>query len=268
MCVSSTPLVRSKSKLLMPSPFGYNVRSAVATYSGIMDQLRKNYAATDTARADGIGASDFSYNTGSLACPRCEGTRRITLDVQFLPDVDIVCPDCDGSRYAPEAAKYLRRDISLPALLQCTVREAMDHTEDLPSVCRKLTKPEERGLGYLTLGEASPALSGGEAQRLKLVSQMNRDQTGTVFVLDEPSVGLHALDVQTLLRVFDKLAAKGATVTVIEHDLHLIVNADHVIDLGLLEDNPGSEVIATGSPADITRNPDSLTGKYLSQKLE
>ena len=233
-----------------------------------MDPLRKNYAATDTARAHGHSVSDFSYNTGSLACPRCEGTAQITLDVQFLPDVDIGCPDCEGSRYTPEAAKYLRRDISLPALLQCTVREAMEHAEALPSVYRKLTKPEELGLGYLTLGEATPAFSGGEAQRLKLVSQMNRDQTGTVFVPDEPSVGLHPLEVQTLLGVLDKLTAKGATVIVIEHDLDLIVNADHVIDLGLLEDNPGSEVIATGSPADITRNPDSLTGKCLAQKLE
>ncbi|APT82822.1 excinuclease ABC subunit UvrA [Corynebacterium ammoniagenes] len=257
-----------KVQVVDATPIGHNVRSTVATYSGVMDQLRKNYAATDTARADGLSASDFSYNTGSLACPRCEGTGEITLDVQFLPDLDIVCPDCDGSRYAPEAAKYLRGDISLPALLQCTVREAMEHTDDLPSVHRKLTKLEELGLGYLTLGEATPALSGGEAQRLKLVSQMNRDQTGTVFVLDEPSVGLHPLDVQTLLGVLDKLTAKGATVIVIEHDLDLIVNADHVIDLGLREDNTGSEIIATGSPADIANNANSLTGKYLAHKLE
>ena len=148
------------------------------------------------------------------------------------------------------------------------MREANEHAEYLPSVYRKLTKLEELGLGNLTLGEATPALSGGEAQRLKLVSQMNRDQTGTVFVLDEPSVGLHPLDVQTLLGVLDKLTAKGATVIVIEHDLDLIANADHVIDLGLREDNSGSEIIATGSPADIANNPDSLTGKYLAHKLE
>lgn len=187
--------------------------------------------------------------------PHCEATGQITLDVQLLPDVDIVCPDCEGSRYAPSAAKYLRRDISLPALLQCTVREAMEHTEDLPSAYRKLTKLEELGLGYLPLGEATSALSGGGAQRLKLVTQMNRDQTGTVFALDEPSVGLHPLDVQTLLGVLGKLTTKGATVIAIEHDLDLIVNADHVIGLGLREDNSGSEIIATGSPTGIAKTP-------------
>ena len=173
------------------SHIGHNVRSTVATYSGVMDLLRKNYASTNAARSDGLTASAFSYNTGVLACPRCEGTGEITLDVQFLPDVDIVCPDCDGSRYSTDAEKYQRNGILLPTLLQQTVRDALELTKDLPAVHRNLTKLEELGLGYLILGEATPALSGGEAQRLKLVSQMNRNQTGTVFVLDEPSVGLH-----------------------------------------------------------------------------
>ncbi|APT87964.1 excinuclease ABC subunit A [Corynebacterium frankenforstense DSM 45800] len=256
-----------KVQVVDATPIGQNVRSTVATYSGVMDQLRKAYAATDTARAAGLSASDFSYNTGSLACPRCEGTGQVTLDVQFLPDVEITCPECGGGRYAPAAEAHRRGGMSLPQLLHCTVREALGHTGDLPAVHRKLGRLEELGLGYLTLGEATPSLSGGEAQRLKLVSQMHRDQTDTVFVLDEPSVGLHPLDVRTLVGVLRKLTDRGATVVVIEHDLDLIANADHVIEMGPGGGEEGGRVIATGTPAQVAGNEESVTGPYLARTL-
>ncbi|WP_340536891.1 excinuclease ABC subunit UvrA [Nocardioides sp. GXZ039] len=256
-----------KVQVVDATPIGVNVRSTVATYSGVMDELRKAYAATDDARADGLTASDFSYNTGSLACPRCEGTGEITLDVQFLPDVDIVCPECDGSRFAAAADRYRRDDVSLPELLRCTVREALTRTEGLPRVHRRLADLAELGLDYLTLGEATPALSGGEAQRLKLVSELRRDQTDSLFVLDEPSVGLHPLDVRTLLGVLRQLTDRGATVVVIEHDLDVVANADHVIDLGPGGGAEGGRIIAVGSPEQIAHHPASITGPYLARHL-
>lgn len=256
-----------KVQVVDATPIGQNVRSTVATYSGVMDQLRKAYAATDTARAAGLSASDFSYNTGSLACQRCEGTGQVTLDVQFLPDVEITCPECGGGRYTPEAGVHLRGGMSLPQLLHCTVREALGHTADRPTVHRKLGRLEELGLGYLTLGEATPSLSGGEAQRLKLVSQMHRDQSDTVFVLDEPSVGLHPLDVRTLVGVLRKLTDRGATVVVIEHDLDLIANADHVIEMGPGGGADGGRVIAAGTPAQVMADEKSVTGPYLARTL-
>ena len=249
------------------TPIGLNVRSTVATYSGVMDELRKAYAATDAAKQAGLTASDFSYNTGSLSCPRCEGTGEISLDVQFLPDVDIVCPECEGSRFAPAASDYVRDGITLPALLRCTIAEALARTADLPRVHRRLQAFSELGLGYLTLGEATPALSGGEAQRLKLVNQMHRDQSDAVFVLDEPSVGLHPLDVRTLLSVFDRLVSRGATVIVIEHDLDVIANADHVIDMGPGGGAEGGRIVAVGAPDRIAADPASLTGVHLAHHL-
>ncbi|OYO16482.1 excinuclease ABC subunit A [Enemella evansiae] len=246
------------------SPIGINVRSTVATYSKVMDDLREAYADTDAARAAGLTASDFSYNTGSLACPRCGGTGEISLDVQFLPDVDIECPVCLGSRYAPAAADYRRDGLALPELLKLTIREALETVTGLSRVRRRLHAFDELGLGYLTLGEATPALSGGEAQRLKLVNQLHRNQSDAVFVLDEPSVGLHPLDVRTLIRVLDQLTRRGATVIVIEHDLDLIANADQVIDLGPGGGTDGGRIVATGTPQQLAADPASITGRYLA----
>ena len=256
-----------KVQVVDATPIGQNVRSTVATYSGVMDELRKAYAATEAASSAGLTASDFSYNTGSLACPRCAGTGEVSLDVQFLPDIDIVCPECAGSRFAPSADAYLRAGISLPGLLRCTVSQALARTTDLPSVHRRLSGLDELGLGYLTLGEATPALSGGEAQRLKLVSQLHRDQTDTVFVLDEPSVGLHPLDMRTLLRVLQRLTDRGATVIVIDHDLDLIANADYMIDLGPGGGKDGGRVVASGTPIELALDPASVTGPYLARHL-
>jgi excinuclease ABC subunit A len=250
------------------SPVGANVRSTVATYSGILDELRRTWAAIPSAKADGLKAGDFSYNTGSLRCPRCEGTGEVSLDVQFLPDVDIVCPECKGSRYAPAADRYERDGLTLPGLLTLTATQALERVGDLRRVRAKLQTLVDLGLGYLTLGEATPALSGGEAQRLKLASELGRDQHETLFVFDEPSIGLHPLDVHTLLGVLQRLVDNGATAIVIEHDLDLIANADHIVDMGPGGGSEGGTIVATGTPDDLRDNPASLTGRYLERHLE
>ncbi|MDX8049829.1 excinuclease ABC subunit UvrA [Lentzea sp. BCCO 10_0798] len=247
------------------TPIGVNVRSTVATYSGVLDDLRRAYAAA----AEGLTASDFSYNTGSLRCPRCEGTGEISLDVQFLPDVDIACPDCGGTRYSPAASGFRRAEggIPLPGLLALTVRQAVEHVWDMRRVRTRLQALIDLGLGYLTLGEATTALSGGEAQRLKLASELDRDQANALFVLDEPSVGLHPLDVRTLLSVIGRLTDRGATVVVIEHDLDLIANADHVVDMGPGGGAAGGTIVAAGSPQRVISEPGSLTGRYLGKHI-
>ncbi|MFJ8046443.1 excinuclease ABC subunit UvrA [Streptomyces luteogriseus] len=256
------------------TPIGVNVRSTVATYSGILDDLRRAYAATDAAMQRGLTAADFSYNTGSLRCPRCEGTGQVSLDVQFLPDVDIACPACDGTRYAPAAADILRPapgnpddGVSLPGLLALTVRQAIEQVEDIRRVRTRLQALIDLGLGYLTLGEDTPALSGGEAQRLKLATELTRNQSDTLFVLDEPSVGLHPLDIRTLLDVLQRLLDNGATVIVIEHDLDMIANADYVIDMGPGGGTAGGTIVATGTPEDLAHDPYSVTARYLSHHL-
>ena len=258
-------------KLIDATPIGINVRSTVATYADVHDELRKVYARTADAKARRHKAGDFSYNTGSLRCPTCDGTGSISLDVQFLPDVDIPCPDCHGSRYAKDAyfirraAKGNGKALSLPELMALSVDEALAVCGDLPLVVRRLRVLSELGLGYLTLGEQTPSLSGGEAQRLKLASEMGRGQSDSVFVFDEPTIGLHPLDVQTLLQVFRHLIDNGATVIVIEHDLDVIRNADYVIDMGPGGGVRGGRIVAQGTPERIAACPDSLTGRYLTK---
>ncbi|WP_112134281.1 excinuclease ABC subunit UvrA [Glycomyces dulcitolivorans] len=266
---SIDPAGVSRVDLIDTVPIGVNVRSTVATYSGILDDLRRAYAATDDAKRSGLKAGDFSYNTGSLRCPTCDGTGQIVLDVQFLPDVDIVCTDCGGHRYASEADLIRRgpHGPTLPELLAFTVDQALEHTGGLRKVRARLGTLADLGLGYLTLGEATPALSGGEAQRLKLAADLDRDQRDAVFVLDEPTVGLHPLDVQVLLGVLQRLVDNGATVVVIEHDLDVIAGADHVIDLGPGGGIDGGRIVATGAPEEIARA-DTLTGRYLKPLLE
>lgn len=255
------------------TPIGVNVRSTVATYSGVQDDLRRAFARTGAARQRGLRLGDFSYNTGSLRCPRCEGTGRINLDVQFLPDIDIGCPDCGGHRYAPQADEILRPradspvGVSLPHLMSLTVREARGAVGDLPAVRRKLQALEDLGLGYLTLGEDTPALSGGEAQRLKLAGQIDRRQDDALFVFDEPSVGLHPRDVRTLLNVLDRLVTHGATVVVIEHDLDMIANADHVVDMGPGGGAAGGRIVAVGAPDQLAADGAGTTAMYLRDHL-
>ena len=250
-------------KLIDATPIGINVRSTVATYANIHDELRKVYAKTEDARLRGRKAGDFSYNTGDLRCPVCDGTGSISLDVQFLPDVDIPCPDCGGSRYAREAFEIKRKGVSLPELMEKSVDEALEVCADLPLVASRLQVLHDLGLGYLTLGEATPSLSGGEAQRLKLASEMGRAQGDTVFVFDEPTIGLHPLDVRTLLDVLAHLIGNGATVIVIEHDLDVIRRADYIVDMGPGGGLSGGRIVAAGTPAEVKANPESVTGKYI-----
>ena len=254
--------------LIDAAPVGLNVRSTVATYANIHDELRRVFARTQDAVRLGYRAGDFSYNTGKLRCPACDGTGVISLDVQFLPDVEIPCPECRGSRYGKEAGeiRYRNEDgiaCSLPELMAMDVRGAMEVCRGLKTVYQRLSVLESLGLGYLTLGEETPGLSGGEAQRLKLASEMGRIQSDTVFVFDEPTIGLHPLDVRTLLGVFRTLKENGATVVVIEHDLDVIRNADYVIDMGPGGGESGGRIVAAGTPEQIARKKESLTGRYL-----
>lgn len=258
----------ARANLIDATPIGANVRSTVATYADIHDELRRAFARTPEAKAAGYKAGAFSYNTGALRCPTCDGTGSISLDVQFLPDVEIVCPACRGSRYADVASRIHREGkdgslLTLPQLMDMSVDEAIDATLGLKKVQARLQTLHDLGLGYLTLGEPTPALSGGEAQRLKLASEMGRVQDDAVFVFDEPTIGLHPLDVQVLLSVFDGLVAKGATVIVIEHDLDLIRNADYVIDMGPGGGDAGGQIVCAGTPGDIAACSASITGRYL-----
>ena len=255
-------------KLIDATPIGINVRSTVATYAGVHDELRRLYAKSPDAKKHGYKASDFSYNTGSLRCPGCDGTGVVSLDVQFLPDVDVPCPDCRGSRYARAAygVKLTNKagaGASLPELMDMDVNSAIEFCKDMNTVAQKLNVLKQLGLGYLTLGEETPSLSGGEAQRLKLASEIGRTQTDSVFVFDEPSIGLHPLDVQVLLRVFQALLDNGATVVVIEHDLDVIRNADYVIDMGPGGGDAGGRIVACGTLREIQESSDSITGRYL-----
>ena len=255
-------------KLIDSTPIGINVRSTVATYANVHDELRKIYARSEGAREKGFKAGDFSYNTGKLRCPVCDGTGVISLDVQFLPDVEIPCPSCHGSRYGKDAegirlVNKKGEARSLPELMDMDVNHALGFCQDMKLVKRRLEVLRELGLGYLTLGEETPGLSGGEAQRLKLASEMGRAQEDTIFIFDEPTIGLHPLDVRTLLSVFRALVDHGATLIVIEHDLDVIRNADYIIDMGPGGGEEGGRIIACGSPEEIADSPKSITGKYL-----
>lgn len=255
-------------KLIDATPIGINVRSTVATYANVHDELRKIFARTEDAKTLGFKAGDFSYNTGKLRCPTCDGTGVINLDVQFLPDVEIPCPDCRGSRYGKDAAKVKYpaangQYSSLPDLMDMDISTALTACADLKTVRQRLQVLKDLGLGYLTLGEETPSLSGGEAQRLKLASEMGKSQSDAVFIFDEPTIGLHPLDVRTLLDVFQRLIDSGATVIVIEHDLDVIRNADYIIDMGPGGGNEGGTVVACGTPAQIKAAPASVTGKFI-----
>lgn len=255
-------------KLIDATPIGINVRSTVATYAGVHDELRKLYAKSEDAKNKGYKARDFSYNTGSLRCSDCDGTGVVSLDVQFLPDVNIQCPDCHGSRYSRIAydvklTNKAGESASLPELMDMDVNTAVEFCKDMKTVSQKLNTLKQLGLGYLTLGEETPSLSGGEAQRLKLASEIGKIQSDSVFIFDEPSIGLHPLDVQVLLKVFQALLDNGATVIVIEHDLDVIRNADYVIDMGPGGGENGGKIIASGTPHEIKLNKKSITGRYL-----
>ncbi len=259
------------------APIGANIRSTVATYSGILDELRRIYAGLPAAKAMKKKAGDFSYNTGALRCPACDGTGQITMDIQFLPDVEITCPECGGSRYSKECEKIRwlpkkpgqeQSGVSLPELMNYTIAQTLELMPDVKKIRERLKTLCSLGLGYLTLGEATPALSGGEAQRLKIAYEMGKSQTDAVFVFDEPTIGLHPLDIRVLTDVFQRLIEKGATVIVIEHDLDMIANADYIVDMGPGGGQSGGRIVAAGVPEQIIKCSDSLTGRYLKDFLE
>lgn len=310
-------------KLIDATPIGINVRSTVATYANVHDELRKIFARTKEAKELGYKAGDFSYNTGKLRCPVCDGTGQISLDVQFLPDVEIPCPECGGSRYSKMAGQVhyvekktkvkgasdkeiqekeaseleksekkgygkelLGKEFSvtktegkgisnkdaknreelgytLPELMEMDVNTALGVCRDMKTVHSRLEVLKNLGLGYLALGEETPSLSGGEAQRLKLASEMGKGQSDSVFIFDEPTIGLHPLDVQTLLQVFQTLVDNGATVVVIEHDLDVIRKADYIIDMGPGGGDAGGRIVACGTPEEVQENKESVTGRYI-----
>ena len=255
-------------KLIDATPIGINVRSTIATYANVHDELRKICAGTKSAKQLGYKAGDFSYNTGSLRCPVCDGTGQIALDVQFLPDVEIICPECRGSRYRKDAKKVrcqnkAGEERSLPELMEMDVSTVLDFCREMKTVKPRLQILQDLGLGYLTLGEETPGLSGGEAQRLKLASEMGRQQDDAVFVFDEPTIGLHPKDVETLLKVFQTLIDHGATVIVIEHDLDVIRSADYIVDMGPEGGEDGGRIVACGTPEEIRSCRESITGRYI-----
>lgn len=250
-------------KLIDATPIGINIRSTVATYANIHDELRKIFAKLPQSKENKYKAGDFSYNTGKLRCSVCDGTGVINLDVQFLPDVEIPCPECGGSRYSKIVEDIKYKGNSLAKLMSMDVNTAIDACDDLKSVQQRLQVLKDLGLGYLTLGEATPSLSGGEAQRLKLASEMRKAQSESIFVFDEPTIGLHPLDVRTLLNVFQTLIDNGATVVVIEHDLDVIKNADYIIDMGPEGGNAGGEVIFSGTPSELRNCKISKTARFL-----
>lgn len=252
-----------KIDLIDSVPIGKNVRSTVATYSKVLDDLRREFSKL----SDEYKTADFSYNTGKLRCETCSGTGSVSMDVQFLPDVEMTCPDCDGSRYNENIEKTKFNGLSLAEIMSLTVDEAIEELFGLKKVTGKLQKLSDLGLGYLTLGESTPSLSGGEAQRLKLASEIGKSQKNSIFIFDEPTIGLHPLDVKVLIDVFDNLIEKGATVVVIEHDLDLIANADYIIDMGIA-DNKAGQILANGSLDDIINSENSVTGKYLAEKIK
>ena len=252
-----------KIELIDSVPIGKNVRSTVATYSKVLDDLRREFSKL----SDEYKTADFSYNTGKLRCETCNGTGSVNMDVQFLPNVEMTCPDCEGSRYNEDIEKTRFNGLSLADIMSLTVDEALEELFELKKVTSKLQKLSDLGLGYLTLGEATPSLSGGEAQRLKLASEIGKSQKNSVFIFDEPTIGLHPLDVKVLIDVFDNLIDNGATIVVIEHDLDLIANADYIIDIGIDDELNGGEILAAGSLGDVINSKKSLTGKYLSEKF-
>ncbi|MBO7719418.1 MAG: excinuclease ABC subunit UvrA, partial [Methanosphaera sp.] len=252
-----------KLYLIDSHPIGKNVRSTLATYSGVFTHIRKLYAKLDKSVENNLTLKDFSYNTGSLRCPTCNGTGQINLDVQFLPDVEITCPDCEGLRFSNESDNIRYNGYSIKELMALSIDEAIEVFANEKVILNKLKTLSGMGLGYLTLGEDTPSLSGGEAQRLKLSSQMGKKLDNSLFIFDEPTIGLHPLDVKKLIKIFDNLIKSNATIIVIEHDLDLIRNADYIIDMGPKGGVEGGRIIAEGTLEDIINNNKSITAKYL-----
>jgi excinuclease ABC subunit A len=249
------------------SPIGQNTRSTPATYSGAFDQIRRLFAESTYARRRRWKPGHFSFNTREGQCPTCRGLGHIDLDVQYLPDIAVECPTCHGARFNDATLAAAIDGLTVADVLSLSVADALDRFADRAPVAAALRPVSEVGLGYLQLGEPTPSLSGGESQRLRIASRLRSSQRGALYVFDEPSTGLHPLDVATLVGVFDRLLAAGATIIVIDHDLDLLAAAGHLIDMGPGGGPAGGHIVAAGRPEDVARDPGSVTGPWLAEHL-
>ncbi len=250
------------------TPLGRTPRSNLATYTGLLDTVRKLFAGTDEARRRGYGAGRFSFNVASGRCPTCEGAGAIEVELLFLPTAWNPCPDCHGSRYNPQTLEITYRDATIADVLARTVDEAAPFLADVPAAARVLTVLQQVGLGYLRLGQPAPELSGGEAQRVKLAAELHHARRHhTLYLLDEPTTGLHPADSEVLTAQLHRLVDAGATVLLAEHHLPLVASADHLIDLGPAGGTAGGRVLATGTPATVAATPGSPTAPYLAAHL-
>jgi excinuclease ABC subunit A len=247
------------------SPIGQNARSTPATYCGAFDEIRRVFAATPYARRRRWRPGHFSFNTRQGQCPTCRGLGSVDLDVQYLPDISVQCPTCHGARFNDATLAVEVGGLTIAEVLNLTVTDALDRFAGHVPVATALRPVAEVGLGYLRLGEPTPSLSGGESQRLRIATRLRSSQRGALYVFDEPSTGLHPLDVATLVAVFDRLLDAGATVIVIDHDLDLLAVCDHLIDMGPGGGPQGGRIVAAGTPADVARDPDSATGPWLAE---
>ena len=250
------------------APIGRTPRSNPATYTGVFGDIRELYASTQDAKLRGYGAGRFSFNVKGGRCEACQGDGIIKIEMHFLPDVYVPCDVCKGRRYNRETLEIKYKGKSIYDVLEMTVDEGLEFFSSLPRIARKLQTLQDVGLGYIKIGQPATTLSGGEAQRVKLATELSRRSTGkTIYILDEPTTGLHIADVHKLIEVLQKLVDGGNTVVVIEHNLDLIKTADHIIDLGPEGGDGGGEVIACGTPEQVSQNPDSYTGQYLRRLL-
>lgn len=250
------------------SPIGRTPRSNPATYTKVFDAIRQAFAETKEAKIRGYKNGRFSFNVKGGRCEACQGEGLIKIEMNFLPDVYIECEECKGKRYNRETLEVKYRGKSIAEVLNMTVEEAAEHFENIPSIKRKLDTLIRVGLGYIKLGQSSTTLSGGEAQRIKLTRELSKKCTGkTIYLLDEPTTGLHFHDVKKLIAVLNRLVAKGNTVVVIEHNLDVIKSADYIIDLGPEGGNAGGEIIAEGTPEEVSTVQGSYTARFLAPKL-
>jgi excinuclease ABC subunit A len=251
------------------SPIGRTPRSNPATYTGIFGYIRELFSRTNDARMRGYRPGRFSFNVKGGRCEACSGDGEIKIEMHFLPDVYVPCEVCKGKRYNRETLEIKYKDKNIDEVLNMNVEEAMNFFKNIPRISRKLELINDVGLGYIKLGQSSTTLSGGEAQRVKLSTELSRKSTGnTMYLLDEPTTGLHFDDINKLLKILNKLVDSGNTVVIIEHNLEVIKSADYIIDLGPEGGEKGGQIIATGTPEEITRNSASYTGKFLKKVLK
>ena len=250
------------------SPIGRTPRSNPATYTGLFNDIRELFASTPDAKSRGYGPGRFSFNVRGGRCEACSGDGLLKIEMHFLPDIYVPCEVCKGKRYNRETLEVRYKGKNIHEVLEMTVEEALPFFENLPKLYNRVKTLKEVGLGYVKLGQPSTTLSGGEAQRVKLATELSKQSTGsTIYILDEPTTGLHTADVHQLVEVLQRFVDKGNTVVVIEHNLDVIKTADYIIDLGPEGGSGGGSVVCTGTPEEVAAHPESYTGKYLKTVL-